>query len=242
MRTPLLVVSDVHLSPADPAGIGRFVAFLRGPAAEAASLIVAGDLFEVWTSPSQARAPEMAPVFDALRALTSRGTAVGFVEGNRDFEATPALRAAGVAALPDVVAFEDGGLRVVVTHGDLLCRRDVRYQAFRRVARTVLVRNFLRRVPASWADASGRAARKGSVMETARKAEGDMGLDAGAVAAMLRAHDADVLVCGHVHWGRRHRIDVDGSPRDVVVLGAWDSGDATCARISDGTAEFLRVS
>jgi UDP-2,3-diacylglucosamine hydrolase len=234
-------VSDVHLSPRDPAGIERFVAFLRDAGASVATLLVAGDLFEVWTSPAQARDPALAPVFAGLRGLVARGVDVGFVEGNRDFAATPALRAAGATVHPDVVTFADGGLRVTVTHGDLLCRRDVRYQAFRRVARTPLVRNLLRKVPESWADATGRAARTGSAMETSRKAEGDMGLDPVAVAAMLRATDADALVCGHVHWGRRHAIDVDGAVRDVVVLGAWDSGDATFARIADGRVDFVRV-
>ena len=60
------------------------------------------------------------------------------------------------------------------------------------------------------------------------------------VADLLRATDADALVCGHVHWGRRHRLEVDGVERDIVVLGAWDAGDATYARIGAGRVEFVR--
>lgn len=239
MRTPCLIVSDVHLSPADPAGVARFVRFLDGPARRAPGLLIAGDLFEVWTTPAQSGDAALAPVFDALRRRVDRGGDTAFVEGNRDFAATPALRALGVPRLGDVVTLEDGGLRVVVTHGDLLCRRDVRYQAFRRVARTGVVREALRRLPSSWADASGRAARKGSAMETARKAYGDMGLDPLAVEHLLRGREADALVCGHVHWGRRHRIEVDGTDRDVVVLGAWDAGDASWARLAGGRLDFV---
>ena len=246
METPIVIVSDVHLSPADPAGIERFVRFLDGPAAAVPSLVIAGDLFEVWVTPAQARDPALAPVFAALRRRVAAGCAVGFVEGNRDFAASPELRAAGVAILPDVVVIEsgveDGSLRVAVCHGDTLCRKDVRYQAFRRIARTGVVRHLLQAVPTTWADASGRAARKGSTMETARKAVGDMGLDATAVEDLLRATDADALVCGHVHWGRRHQIDVDGVSRDVVVLGAWDAGDASFARVGGGRVEFVRFS
>lgn len=240
MRPPILVTSDVHLSPRDPAGVERFTAFLRGPASGAPSLVLAGDLFEFWTTPGQARDPAIAPVFRALRTLTDAGTVVGFVEGNRDFAATPELRAVGVRALPDVVVLRDGAARVAVTHGDRLCRRDVRYQAFRRLVRTQTVRHVLRSVPAAWARASGRAARKGSAMETSRKTEGDMGLDPVAVADLLRATAATTLVCGHVHWGRRHRIAVGDLVRDVVVLGAWDAGDATYARIAGGEVGFVR--
>lgn len=236
----VLVVSDVHLAPADPAGIGRFTAFLRGPAAGAGALVVAGDLFEFWVTPDQAREPAHRTVLDALRRLAASGTRVGFVEGNRDFAAAPELRTCGVAILPDVHVVEDGAFRVAVTHGDLLCRRDVRYQAWRRVVRTGFVRHLLRSAPPSLARRTGTAARAGSRMETARKTEGDMGLDPVAVAAVLRSADADALVCGHVHWGRRHAIDVDGVPRDVVVLGAWDAGDATFARIEGGRLTFER--
>jgi len=240
VRAPVLIASDIHLTPAEPAGIGRFVAFLRGPAAAAASLVIAGDLFEFWVTPDQAREPAYAPVLDGLRALVRGGTAVGFVEGNRDFEAAPALSAVGVERLPDVVVLEDGPFRVAVTHGDRLCRRDVRYQAFRRAVRTPLFRHLLRSAPSALAHGTGHAARAGSRMEVARKAEGDMALDAGAVADFLRSTDAEALVCGHVHWGRRHRIDVDGVPRDVIVLGAWDAGDASFARVADGRVTFER--
>ena len=57
-----------------------------------------------------------------------------------------------------------------------------------------------------------------------------------AVAAMLRAHDADALVCGHVHWGQRFRVDVDGRRRDVVVLGAWETAPSYAELSSRGIA------
>jgi UDP-2,3-diacylglucosamine hydrolase len=147
---------------------------------------------------------------------------VGFVEGNRDFAASSELAAVGVRRLDDVILVESGGLRVVATHGDRLCTRDVRYQAFRRIARTNIVRHLLRRAPSRTATNIGSAARKGSAMETASKPRGDMGLSPLAAASLLRAHDADALVCGHVHWGQRYRMDVDGRDRDVVVLSAWE--------------------
>ena len=226
----------MHLTAADPAGIERFSRFLDGPAAAAARLLIVGDLFDVWTTPAQARDPSIAPVFASLRRLAAR-IDVGFVEGNRDFAATPELRAAGVRPLPDVVVVEGGGLRVVATHGDLLCTKDVRYQAFRRVARSGIVRQILRRAPAKTVARVGDAARRGSAMETASKAYGDMGLAPDSVASILRANDADALVCGHVHWGKRFSMDVDGRDRDVVVLGAWEAAP-TWAELSAGGLSF----
>jgi UDP-2,3-diacylglucosamine hydrolase len=195
-------------------------------------------LFDVWTTPAQAEDPALAPVFAALSGLAGR-IDVGFVEGNRDFAASSELAAVGVRRLDDVVVVESDGRRVVATHGDRLCTKDVRYQAFRRIARTEVVRHLLRRASTRTAERVGGAARKGSAMETASKAYGDMGLDALAVASILRVHDADALVCGHVHWGRRFRMDVEGRGRDVVVLGAWEDAP-TYARLSAAGLDFIQ--
>jgi UDP-2,3-diacylglucosamine hydrolase len=232
---PVLFVSDVHLTSADPAGVERFTRFLQGPAAGSDRLLVVGDLFEVWTTPAQAGDPGLAPVFAELGKLAAR-IDVGFVEGNRDFAATPELRAVGVERLPDDVVVEAFGRRVVATHGDRLCTKDVRYQAFRRFARSDTVRHLLRRAPSGAARGVGDAARTGSAMETATKAYGDMGLSPKAVESLLRVHDADALVCGHVHWGKRYRIDVDGRDRDVVVLGAWEEAPSYARLDADGLA------
>lgn len=234
----MVLASDTHLTAADPAGVERFLRFLRGPCAQASRVILLGDLFDFWVSPAQVRDPALARVLDGLGELVERGVDVGFVEGNRDFAATPALAGRGVRALPDVGVLESGDRRVVFTHGDLLCTRDVRYQALRRVARTGLMRHVLRALPERAALGLGAGARAGSRLETTRKAYGDMGLVADAVVSLLAHHDADALVCGHVHWGKRYQVEIDGSPRDVVVLSAWEDA-GTYARIDDGRIDFV---
>jgi UDP-2,3-diacylglucosamine hydrolase len=231
--------SDTHLTPALPDGIDRFLRFLTGPCREAGRVGLLGDLFDFWVSPAQARSEGLRAVLRGLRDLAASGVEIGFVEGNRDFAATPELRSVGVRALPDVGVVESGGRRIAYTHGDLLCTRDVRYQALRRVARRRLMRHLLRVLPERVAIGVGEGAREGSRRETTRKTYGDMGLVPGAVASLLRAHDADALVCGHVHWGRRHSVDVEGTPRDVVVLSAWEEF-GTYARLEAGRLDFLR--
>ena len=165
----MILASDTHLAGADPDGIRRFLRFLEGPASTAGRVILAGDLFDFWVTSDQAEDSELEPVLRGLASLVASGVEVGFVEGNRDFAASPDLRALGVARLPDVTLLESGGRRVVVTHGDRLCTRDVPYQAFRRVVRSGIVRHLLRRVPSGLALGAGRKARQGSALETSRK-------------------------------------------------------------------------
>lgn len=202
-------------------------------------MILLGDLFDFWVAPAQARDAALSRVLGGLRELADSGVDVGFVEGNRDFAATPVLADVGVRALPDVVVLESGGRRIVATHGDLLCTRDIRYQALRRVARTGLMRHVLRSLPARAALGLGAGARAGSRLETTRKAYGDMGLVPDAVVSLLDHHAADALICGHVHWGKRYAVELDGSPRDVVVLSAWEDAAGTYACIEGGRIDFV---
>lgn len=218
----LLLASDVHLTPAEPEVMERFLAFLDGPAREADGLYLLGDLFEVWTHPSQLEDPDLVPTLDRLRALVSDGVDVAFLEGNRDFEAARALRTIGIRTLPQETAIRSGDRTVVLTHGDLLCTADVGYQALRRVLRSEFVRSGLRRLPASWLRRVGSSARDASKRSTERKQYESMALAPRAVAGLLRRHDADQLVCGHVHWGRRYRMEIQGRQRDLCVLGAWE--------------------
>lgn len=164
---------------------------------------------------------------------------MAFVPGNRDFPLEGALRPLGIERLPDVARLVVDGARVIVTHGDLLCTRDRRYQAFRRTVRARPLGAVAGELPSAVLDALTARARAASKAETARKAYEDMGLDAGRVRRILLRQDADALVCGHVHWGVRHRMAVDGRARDVFVLGAWEDG-ANWLEREGGRWRFLR--
>jgi UDP-2,3-diacylglucosamine hydrolase len=232
-------VSDVHATPASPATLDAFLRFLAGPAREAETLYVLGDLFETFVAPEEAARPGVRDVIGGLRALGAAGTRVLFLPGNRDFPLEGVLRPLGIGRLPDMARLDVDGVRVLATHGDLLCTRDRRYQAFRRAVRARPLAAFAEALPAGALDRLAARAREASKAETSRKAYDTMGLDAGRVRRLLLREDADALVCGHVHWGVRHRMSVDGRPRDVFVLGAWEDG-ANWLERSGGEWRFLK--
>jgi UDP-2,3-diacylglucosamine hydrolase len=238
---PVLFVSDVHAAPAAPATLEAFLRFARGRATEASRLLVLGDLFEAFAFPAQAVRPGFREVLASLRDLARAGVAVDFVPGNRDFPLEEALRPLGVGRLPDTAEVAVHGARVLVTHGDLLCTRDRRYQAFRRAVRGRALRSVAAALPGAAVDALAGGARAASKAETARKAYADMGLDAGRVRRLLQRTDADALVCGHVHWGRRHHLAVDGRRREVFVLGAWEDGANWLERSAAGEWRFVKA-
>jgi UDP-2,3-diacylglucosamine hydrolase len=235
-----LFVSDVHANPAAPATREAFLAFLRGPAAGAGALFVLGDLFETFAVPAETRRPAVREILDGLRALARGGTRVAFVPGNRDFPLGRLLPAMGIERLPDLAPLEVHGARLLVAHGDFLCTRDRTYQAFRRAIRARPLAVLADAAPVALLDRFAARAREISKAETARKAYETMGLDAGRVRRLLLRTGADAFVCGHVHWGVRHRMTVEGRPRDVFVLGAWEDGANWLERDAGGW-RFVRA-
>ncbi len=230
-------VSDVHLTPDDPARSARFARFLRETPIGVARLLVLGDLFDTWAGPSQASDPAHAGVLDALAGVARRGVDVGFVPGNRDFLAGEDLAArTGMRPLGDEAAVEAGGRRVLATHGDLLCTRDTHYQAYRRFARSplamwafgVLPEGVRARVARGWE-------RKSADLVAAKPPEMRRIADDAVRRALARGYDA--VVCGHAH--RLERREVAGGT--LYVLGSWEAGgswlDADEAEFAFGSVE-----
>ena len=240
-----LFVSDLHLSAARPDKLELFLAFAARASSCASALYILGDLFEVWLGDDDHSSPHQ-DVIDALAALGRAGVDVAFTQGNRDFLCGDrfAVRT-GVRLLPDFDTVDLHGRRALLTHGDLLCTRDVKYQRFRRVVRNRLVQKAFLATPLDWRQriASGTQTRTRASMT--RKAEHIMDVEADAVSAALRTHDADLLIHGHTHRPATHDLVVDDRPRQRIVLGDWyeqddvlvcDAAGITRRRVTDFVA------
>ena len=222
MEPTVVVVGDVHLSPEDPAGAARFDAWLASLAGRCSTLVLLGDLFDYWVGRRQGSEPLPRQVLSRLASLSKAGTRLAFLAGNRDY-AFDGADGLDVAIWPDVVRTRWGSRTVVMTHGDLLCTADARYQSMRRFLRSRPARGALAALPHRAATYLARGLRDLSLRETRRKPYASMGIDYGVARAWLTAYDADVLVAGHVHTGVHHRLPGD-RPRDVLVLKDWEGG------------------
>ncbi len=116
-----------------------------------------------------------------------------------------------------------GARRVVLTHGDLLCSADLRYQRMRRLLRSRGARATLAVLPHAAATYLARGLRDLSEREVRRKPYASMGIDYGLARTWLLEYEADVIVAGHVHTGVHHRLG-GTSPSDVLVLKDWERG------------------
>jgi UDP-2,3-diacylglucosamine hydrolase len=217
----VLFVSDLHLDPADAAGVRRFTEFIAREALSATRLYVLGDLFEAWVGDDDDE-PLLKPIIAAFGALRTAGVACHLMHGNRDFLIGASFCAAtGCRLLGDFATVDLFGRQVLLTHGDLLCTDDVRYQTLRAQLRgAAWQRDFLAK-PLAERRAIAADLRKLSAVEIASKREEIMDVNQSTVEDTMRAHGVSCLLHGHTHRPGVHRFVLDGEAATRIVLGAW---------------------
>jgi UDP-2,3-diacylglucosamine hydrolase len=216
-----LFVSDLHLDPADAVGVRRFLEFVDREALHATTLYVLGDLFEAWVGDDDDD-PLLGPIFAAFDALNAAGVSWHFMHGNRDFLVGSRFSArTGCRLLGELTKIELFGEPVLLTHGDLLCTDDVRYQTLRAELRAAAwQRDFLAKPLAERREIAADL-RKQSAAEIASKREEIMDVNQRTVERTMRAHGVTCLLHGHTHRPAVHRFELDGEIATRIVLGAW---------------------
>lgn len=216
-----LFISDLHLDAGEPETIRRFLRFVASDARDARSLYVLGDLFEAWLGDDDDDA-RLAPVIAALAGLTRSGVPCSLMHGNRDFLIGPKFcEATGCRLLGDYERIDLYGEPVLLTHGDLLCTDDTRYQALRATLRKPQwQREFLGK-PLAERRKIAAELRELSATEIAAKSYEIMDVNQATVERTMREHGVSLLLHGHTHRPAIHRFALDGAPAARIVLGAW---------------------
>lgn len=225
-------ISDLHLQDTRPALTGVLHRYLKGPAREADTLYILGDLFEVWIG-DDGGLPEYRETIDAIADLSDHGTSVYFMRGNRDFAVGADFAAACRLTIlddPAVVPLPTGhprgpeSTRALLCHGDLLCTDDKAHQRFRSRynnpiwrARMLRLPLWLRRLVARYARARSRAGNR-------RKPDEIMDVNEDAVRRLMRRYDIPLLIHGHTHRPDEHTVDMDHRPGRRIVLSDWHDG------------------
>jgi UDP-2,3-diacylglucosamine hydrolase len=219
----IFFASDVHLSSDTPAITARFLSFLERARREAQSVYLLGDIFESWVGDEDLGLKAYQPVFKGLKDTVQAGVAVYFMAGNRDFMVShQALAELGIVPLEDPYVLSTTSWQFVLSHGDLYCTGDVRYQEFRakvripeNQAKFLRLPYWLRRAIASWIRWRSKGRRYDA--QTGRITD----VDLGTVEDEVRRFGYATMIHGHTHQPATHDHIVDGIHVERWVLADW---------------------
>jgi len=222
-----LLISDLHLSPEEPALVQAFLALLDDCLALPAlkRLFILGDWFEVWLgddayltlSEDERQTHWLTPLIIKLKQLRIDGCEILVMHGNRDFLlGQPFCNLFGGEMIYEPYALSVGQQSYRLEHGDALCTDDKKYQFFRRIMRHRLTQWYLLNKSLEKRLAIAANIRQKSKKKNTTKAAHIMDVNEASVNKALYKYDA--LLHGHTHRPEIHRSD-EGKSR--YVLGDW---------------------
>ncbi len=234
LNGPCIIISDAHLGVASPQIERSFVAFLRGLAGDARSLIINGDLFDFWFEWKTVIPRRSFRALAALAELRDAGIDVLWVAGNHDCWGGEILREdVGVEYVIGPWEGSVAGWKVRVEHGDgLRDREDRGYRMIRPIMRHSLAIKAFRLIHPDWASRLAHGSSNAS--RTYRARDEGRGLRAYAQRQLGEARDLDLLVYGHSHVATLEKME---SGNVFGNAGSWLDAP-TFLRITDEAIEL----
>ncbi|TSB22556.1 UDP-2,3-diacylglucosamine diphosphatase [Psychrobacter sp. YGAH215] len=222
-----VLISDLHLSPEEPALVQAFLALLDDCLAlpQLNRLFILGDWFEVWigddaylTLSEDARQIHwLTPLIVKLKKLRIAGCEILVMHGNRDFLlGQPFCSLFGGELIYEPYYLTVGQQNYRLEHGDALCTDDKKYQFFRKMMRNRFTQWYLLNKSLTKRLAIADKLRQKSQQNNANKAAYIMDVNKDAVIQAIA--DSDALLHGHTHRPAIHQATAD---KKRYVLGDW---------------------
>jgi UDP-2,3-diacylglucosamine hydrolase len=236
LKGPCYIVSDAHLGVASPTIEKSFVAFLRGLAGEAATLVINGDLFDFWFEWKTVIPRRSFRALAALAELKDAGVEILWVAGNHDCWGGEVLREdIGISYIVGPWEGSIAGWNSRIEHGDGLREKEDRgYRLVRPIMRNPIAIKAFRMLHPDWASRLAHGSSNAS--RTYRARDEGRGLRALAVEALAKSRDLDLLVYGHSHVPALEKMESGGV---FANAGSWLDAP-TYLRVTDESLELLQ--
>ena len=241
---PLYVIADLHLGGGAAATETLFYSFLESLEPEANSLLILGDLFEVWVG-DDIQSSLARRVASRLSRLSQTGTEIFFVHGNRDFLIGDEFAtSAGMTLLDEPIIVTNASPATGFVHGDRLCTADEKFQRFREKSRSPAWQRkmlSLPRFPRQWLGQFARWRSQRHGVAAGRRAPQITDVTPEAVEQLMTEHGLTRLVHGHTHRLAIHG-DVIGPQTERWVLGDWHGHAGSVLILTESELTLHRIS
>jgi UDP-2,3-diacylglucosamine hydrolase len=193
------VIADSHLGQTEGGEEEFHRALAQIRASGAVSLYLLGDIFQYLVGDPRFSTPLTQRFLESIRGLRAQGVRVVYVEGNRDFFLRGSYLEKEFDAVAPEAAFEAGGRRFLLVHGDGINARDWPYRFWRFASKNAAARALLHAIP-------GPAARRIVSRAERRLRDSNFRNKSRLPVEMIRRYAQkrfhggyDVLLLGHFH-------------------------------------------
>lgn len=219
-----IVISDLHLSPETPQGLAALGELREKYAQNCSDLYILGDFFETWVGDDDNNAFIEATVAE-LHAWKKQGIRLYFMAGNRDFLLGKDFAArVGWQILTDPYVTDFYGIKVLLSHGDLLCTLDVAYQKWRKQAHAPWLQRLFLMLPLSLRRKMAQKARQKSTQYVQVADSEKMDIVTAAAVAWMKQAQVTILIHGHTHRPGYHICYQDNQVFTRITLSDWHEG------------------
>jgi len=217
-----IFISDVHLCDERPEKFSLFKQLLRGLTGRAQAVYILGDLFENFWLGNDDRNSPSPEILAELKSFTAGGIPLYLIRGNRDLMLDAGIETlTGARLLPDLSVIELEGKPVLITHGDIMCTQDVKYQRFRRFMELPAIRWVFLHLPYGLRNWLVRFLTPTFKQSALNKRPEIMDVDPESVLRTMREYGVDELIHGHTHRPGIHELKIHNKPARRIVLGDW---------------------
>ena len=134
MNNHIIFIADLHLSPTQPKVTNLFFKFIEDTAPKADALYILGDFFKFWVGDDD-RSIFNEQIKKALKTISSK-IPVYLMPGNRDFILGQTFaKESGCILISDPYKIDLYNKPTLLTHGDILCSKDMKHCIFRTITR-----------------------------------------------------------------------------------------------------------
>ncbi len=141
-------VSDLHLISASQEKTKLFIKFLQAVPIPNDTLILGGDIFDLFVGNKKLFLEEFHEVLSAIKELANKPVKVFYLEGNHDFHLKNALpRNEQIVVDEERFSIPFNGVKIYVEHGDLIDSKDYRYRFLRFILRSIPFKVLLFLIP-----------------------------------------------------------------------------------------------
>ena len=216
-----LFISDIHISDDYLKIHSQFLDYISKIDTNINALYILGDLFDYWLGDDDPN-PIFRDTEKALNRLSDKNVSVFFIHGNRDFLISDHFaQRAGIKILPDPSVIEIYGKRILISHGDIFCTDDQKYQSFRKETRNPVWQKMILEKPLEYRKEFSMNARKKSIEHTQASNEIIMDVNENEIIKILNEHNLTQVIHGHTHKPAIHNTISNKKNYQRIVLGDW---------------------